>query len=335
MRPNLFRFATSELSQDAILCWILSWANSKHKSASAPLHAVGVDLLKIIFGGAGRPLPEGPLSVEVRRQAGYIDILCVINGQTAVIVEDKAGTKQHSGQLARYQAYVETELKIPRECIIAVYVQTGGQSDYREVKKQGYQILARSDLLVVFEGASGVAARKVSDTLEDFSSYLRTIEDDVRSFLCLPLSQWTSRSWIGFYSHLQDTLGDGEWDYVPNAAGGFWGFWWHFLTSADCQVYLQIEQGKFCFKIIMEDADRRRDLRVKWHGLIAETSSTHGLPVTRPSRFGNGVYMTVAVLSQEFRATRADGLIDLEATAKQLVRAQRILDDCVAQVRRG
>ena len=31
MKPNLFQYATSELSQDAILWWLLSWADNKHR----------------------------------------------------------------------------------------------------------------------------------------------------------------------------------------------------------------------------------------------------------------------------------------------------------------
>ena len=27
-KPNLFSFATSELSQDAFICWLVSWANN-------------------------------------------------------------------------------------------------------------------------------------------------------------------------------------------------------------------------------------------------------------------------------------------------------------------
>lgn len=30
--PNLFEFATSELSQDAFLCWLASWADVRLKT---------------------------------------------------------------------------------------------------------------------------------------------------------------------------------------------------------------------------------------------------------------------------------------------------------------
>ena len=37
-RPNLFKFATSELSQDAFICWLLSSASPENKEEDAKLH---------------------------------------------------------------------------------------------------------------------------------------------------------------------------------------------------------------------------------------------------------------------------------------------------------
>jgi hypothetical protein len=31
MAPNLFQFATKELSQDAFICWLLAWADENCK----------------------------------------------------------------------------------------------------------------------------------------------------------------------------------------------------------------------------------------------------------------------------------------------------------------
>ncbi len=40
--PNIFQFATKELSQDAVLGWLCAWADSKYKQEDAPeLHELG------------------------------------------------------------------------------------------------------------------------------------------------------------------------------------------------------------------------------------------------------------------------------------------------------
>ncbi|MFD2933106.1 hypothetical protein [Spirosoma flavum] len=35
-RPNLFTYATSELSQDAFICWLAAWVNSKSPTIILP-----------------------------------------------------------------------------------------------------------------------------------------------------------------------------------------------------------------------------------------------------------------------------------------------------------
>jgi hypothetical protein len=57
MRPNLFHHATSELSQDAVLCWLLSWTKPEHSADRPDLHQVGTDLLNLIYQRAQVPLP--------------------------------------------------------------------------------------------------------------------------------------------------------------------------------------------------------------------------------------------------------------------------------------
>jgi hypothetical protein len=328
MRPNLFHYATSELSQDAVLCWLLSWAKPEHKD-DGRLHWIGVELLTLIYTRAKVALPNAFTSVEVRKQAANIDILCIVNGKTAIIIEDKTGSKQHSGQLARYKDYVFTTLGFTADHVIPVYIQTGDESDYNEVAKNGYLILGRADLLRILEGDNGVVARNESDIFDNFASRLRQIEDDVQSYRSLSLEKWTWNSWKGFYSRIQGALGEGNWDYVSNPAGGFLGFWWHFRGSADCEVYLQIEQDKFCFKIVVEPGEKRRDFRDHWHNLVISKCPEHGLRAKRPDRFGNGVYMTVVILDQEFRVMDSNGLIDMEATIKVLHSAESVLDDCL------
>jgi hypothetical protein len=274
--------------------------------------------------------PEAFTTVEVLRQDGNIDILCIINGDMAVLIEDKVGTKQHSEQLSRYKQHLFNKRGFTDDKVIPVYIQTGNQSDYREVVKHGYQVLERLDLLNILESDNGKAARLKSDILDDFSNRLRQVEDDVQSFLTLPLSEWTWNSWKGFYTSLQNTLQDGKWDYVANPAGGFLGFWWYFDGDDECKQYLQLEhkQRKFCFKISVDDNTKRRELRKHWHNQVVLKCPNHGIKVRRPDRFGHGQYMTVAILDQEFPIVDGNGLLDMGETLKIIQSVQSVLDAC-------
>ncbi len=325
MRPNLFSFATSELSQDAFLCWLLSWADCKYISTNVALHRVGIQLLNLIYSKAGVQPPTQFSSVEILKQKAGIDILCIVNEDTVVLIEDKVGTKQHSDQLARYKDYVsKTWSAIDK--IILIYLQTGDQSDYSEVKKHGYIVFGRNDALKILESQEGAAANQGSDICSDFSSYLREIENDVQSYAALPFAKWSWNSWKGFYTRLQEELNHGDWDYVPNPSGGFLGFWWHFRGDPHCEQYLQLEMEKFCFKIWVADKSKRAELRNFWHSKLIKESHVHGLKLKRPDRFGNGEYMTVAVLAQEYRSTNAQGVLDLCETCTLIRKAEALLD---------
>lgn len=326
MKPNLFHYATSELSQDAFLCWLLAWAEHKHGEESPALHRLGTEFLNSIFKKVKKDCPRQFDSINVTQQDGGIDILCEINNEIALIIEDKVGTKEHSDQLARYKTHVMKKGYSPDK-ILSVYLQTGDQSDYTGVLKHGYVVYERIDLLTVLESSGGIEAQKVSDVFQEYSAYLRGIEDSVQSYRVLHPKEWSWDSWKGFYSALRVALEDGQWDYVANPSGGFLGFWWHFIGNNSCEQYLQLEQEKFCFKIWVKDPEKRRELRGHWHDKIMDSCSKHQLKAKRPDRFGNGEYMTVAVLDQEYRAIDDKGILDMKSTIDILRKAETVLND--------
>jgi hypothetical protein len=293
--------------------------------AKNPLHTIGKALLNYIYVRAGLVAPVTP-SIVVEKQKGHIDILCVVNKELAIVIEDKAGTKQHAGQLDKYKVHVTTELGYAPSNMILVYIQTGDQSDYEDVAKSGYMRINRADLLALFESEEAQGAMAHSDILSDFSAHLRRIEDDVQSYRTTRPSQWSWEAWKGFYSKLQAELGDGNWDYVAKPSGSFLGFWWHFQGNDDFNVYLQLEEQKLCFKIWVKDIQRRGELREYWHEKIMAAGKLSGLLVKRPNRFGSGEYMTMALLATDYRLTGEDGLLDMEKTLGVLSSAQAVID---------
>ena len=179
-RPNLFDYATSEISQDAFICWLLAWADPAYRKSSEALHKAGVDLIRLLSAEKIDRLPERINSVKVVKQHRYIDMLCKINEEdedrTVILIEDKKGSYEHSDQLQRYKELLKQEF--PENRVIPVYIQTEDQSDYSEVRKQGYAVIRRPDLLDGLE--KHTMARQESDILDGFLQSLRRIEDDVQ-----------------------------------------------------------------------------------------------------------------------------------------------------------
>lgn len=313
-KPNLFKYATSELSQDAMFCWMLEWANDKYKHNYAALHGVGVAFVQMLCDGKlnGIPLTD----VQVRKQENDIDILCEINSNQILIIEDKVGTKEHSKQLEKYDKHIK--LKYPNHQHILVYLQTGDQGNYSKAHKLGYRVVKRKDLLELFETESGRIARDTSDILSDYYDRLSDVEIRVQSFNSKSIKEWKTSAWYGFFMELQNSpelqksLGDANWRYVSNPSGGFAGYWW----KSDYPVYLQLENNKLCVKLKNSDGVENGSMGKEWikhfHNHFDE------LNMSKPKNMRIGKTMTIATYKGDYRRTNGE-ILDMSATIQELL----------------
>lgn len=319
-RPNLFDFARSELSQDAFLCWILSWADIGAKKYDESLHSISRSLISKMFQLTNRNLIEYA-KVEVQKQYKNIDILVVLDGNVAIIIEDKIHSQEHSNQLSRYLSEISAD---GYKDVLPIYLQTGEQSNYENVIKEGFIPFKRQELLNIL-----TSIKTDNCICNDFIDYLSDLESKFQSYNILPLDQWDWYSWQGFYCDLKDHLNDGDWGYVANPNGGFLGFWWHGYNDKDSEQYLQLEEQKLCFKIAVEDKAKSTDLKWFWHEKILESAELKDINIIKPSRLASGYTMTVAILDDDFRKSYTNGSIDMDATVSVLKNAQNVLDRAV------
>ncbi|MYD32112.1 MAG: hypothetical protein F4X01_11115 [Nitrospira sp. SB0661_bin_20] len=56
-RPNLFSYATSELSQDAFICWLLEWSLPQYRQTDTKLHECAVNFIRKLFEKHGKQAP--------------------------------------------------------------------------------------------------------------------------------------------------------------------------------------------------------------------------------------------------------------------------------------
>jgi len=329
MRPNLFSFATSELSQDAMLCWLLAWAHQDCKALDGPLHALGVHVVHRLITlykeqrGETAPAPGDDFPVKVHRQKFKIDVLALVGDQLALLIEDKVGTAAHSNQLARYREAAEGGWK--ERQVLCFYVQIGDQSDYGPARKAGYAVVTRPTLLEILR--KGLALGVRDNIFMDYLVHLEGIVANVQSWKRAPPVRWSGNAWRGFYVALQAALGQGNWNYVPNPAGGFMGFWWNFKEHPEVTLYLQLEEAQLCVKINVPEKSRRSALRDQWSRRVLAAGRNAGMNWKRPSHFGHGRYMTVAHLGDNYREPDARGLLSWEPTLQRLQAATTFLDD--------
>lgn len=343
--PNIFVHAQKELSQDAMICYLLEWAASKYRALDASLSDTGRRLVQALLAKHGTSLTEEVETVDLRKQDHRIDVLARINGSHILLVEDKTGGRQHGNQLRRYYNAVrdrKTGLSADTDLIFPIFLKTGNytrvdrasvESTELDNTSRRYKFFDRRDLLEVLSGYEG---RDRITT--DYRDHLTEREDRTQSYRTWQRSDretWPWESWEGLYCHLQEHLRDCNWNYVPNRSGGFLGLWWARLDlSADglphAEGYLQLEvkprdagSQNLCVKVSACEAGRDAQVRLRpvWHDRLMRAG---GHQVRRPRRLGLGNTMTLAVWNGEWLVFRSDGFVDLDATVRRLRHAESL-----------
>ena len=317
--PNIFSYATSELSQDAVLSWMIKWADDTYLDEDREMCLLGKSLVSLLTDLN----QEDIHTVNVGRQWCNIDIWAEINDDTILIIEDKTGTTIHGNQLGDYKITVEKEYSEKREKRFYSYVKTGNESQSfaNFAKENGYKPISRIDLLKALNKYGGR-----NPIVIDFRKHLQQIEDETNNYKNVPVDKWREREWQGFYMELERHLVVDNWDYVPNPAGGFWGLWWHFIGDDEVRMYLQFEQSKLCVKIEYE-GETRSEVREKYHNLLMQVAHENDVIVERPSRFGSGTYMTIGVVPAE--VVFGSDIVNVEEVVKILKKYERIVNICM------
>jgi hypothetical protein len=144
---NLFNFATSELSQDAILCWLLSWNDQKKFSLNKneELRKVSNNLILLFLHQHDKYKSITSKDIEyihnLDQQYHKTDVYFQVKltkyaKSISIIIEDKTNTSHHSNQLERYIECIQHD-KIKKHDIVGIYFKTGFiKSVDRQLPKQ-------------------------------------------------------------------------------------------------------------------------------------------------------------------------------------------------------
>ena len=349
-RPNLFDFATKELSQDAVICWLIQWSDEQFANVDRDLHDCGRQFVSTLLHQHDATSPER-ISVKILQQDQGIDVLARVSQDHVLLIEDKTGSTDHSGQLKRYYDRLvsgRTKLRdVAKESVYPIYLKTGNQpkSKDRQIEQaqdgfhRPYRVFSRFEFLEVLRSYRGD-----HHALTDYRAYLERQEAETEGF-----RNWSRDSerwwpaWEGVYRHLEEELGNvAGWSYVANKAGGFLGLYWCFSrVDNGPHVYLQIEvePDKFsdsglvrgrrllCFKVGEAPKERQSDLKWRWHRRLVKVG---GESIEKPPVMRAGWTMTVARWKGDWLAFDGDGKVDLAGTVRNLKRAEEILRKAVA-----
>ena len=292
MKPNLFKFATSELSQDAFILWLLEWANPKYAAEDKALHETAQEFVRLLLNNKDLTIK----SVNTTRQKNHIDVFAIVNEKYAIIIEDKTDTSEHNNQLERYEKWVTEQKEYSALETHIVYYKRGNESYFRLNKMtdkyalKRFTILTRKDVLEVL-------TKCTTNNLIfcDYVEYIKSIQCQSEAYQSLPINNWSSYTWQGFYMALEKELQNGDWGYVPNKQGGFWGFYWHWekaSSNPDVDIYLQLEEKKLCVKAYQKGGVEKGYI---YSSQLVELAKEKNISLVKPDRLRKGTTMTLAV----------------------------------------
>ena len=315
-KPNIFTYATKELSQDAFIFWLLDHANPKYENVNQALKNCALSLISEFFKLENKKIPEKIEQFSLSKQYKNIDILLKINN-FSIIIEDKTGTQSHGDQLTRYRNIIASE--VGEENVLAIFFKTHDQSNYKKEIDDGFKIFSRDKLISVLNIYENV----LSDIFNDFKDYINSIENEVNAFV--HKEKWNHKNWIGFFKYLQKELNRGNWGYVPNQNGGFMGYWWAFQKNEFCTQYLQIQEEDLVLKINSNKEENDKKFRNICYKHYLAKAKEDGLSFEKPTRFGKGETMTILTTKYLIRDESSE-LIDIESTLEKLKRYTQFIE---------
>ncbi|MDA7968968.1 MAG: hypothetical protein MPK31_08605 [Gammaproteobacteria bacterium] len=343
--PNIFRFATSELSQDAALAYMLAWASLDYAKVHPDLHDLGVDFLCALLDRTDKKSPAKIEKVDVKTQENRVDVSVVVNGKIFLILEDKTNTNRHNHQIRTYVAEAKERGKSEKESwkddIRPIYIKTGDESPLTRkpteavCKELGGGHFYRDDLLDVLNKHT-----KTGDAIIDqFRDYLESWKNSTEIFEKISVEKWDWRAQQGYYHALeQEDVDCAGWDTVNQA--GEHAFWTNGEENKEktCALYLQIDGNK---SLAIRCAARPEDgktkitpeIREKMYERIEKCLSQpqfSKIEIFWKGRAG-GLTATVVQVSfggkDTYMVFNSDGVVDMPATVENLKKAVELVKE--------
>ena len=187
--PNIFSYATKELSQDAFICWLVDCASE----ATGPLQECGLAFVGTLFRSGAADRTEGIPVVDPDGEMASHDGPCDISDvgkpctqynridvyfqakidkkKVSFIIEDKVDTEAHGDQLPEYlNAVIQDEHK--GDLIKPIYFKTGYMfnNERDDVEKNKYSVFKAEDLKKFLD--SHPKAIRESEILHQYAEYL-------------------------------------------------------------------------------------------------------------------------------------------------------------------
>lgn len=255
-RPNIFDYATSELSQDAFICYLLAFGKKEYKKDFPKEYTIAHRFLEKCGIDGSEEI------ISIYQQYEHIDILVVMTNHILVI-EDKIYTNEHNDQIIRYVDTLKGNKLFKDKKIKVCYLKTGDYvyeyktSDCSILPQEDCCSLKRQDILDLLKNnrSDNLILDSFHQRLSSVNERIKACNDDIKT--------WNSEKWFDYLCKaMQGHKFNIGW--VHNARGGFYGCWFDWYDVLGGEDYKQIEisfadgktkQVKLCYKFSGKDKE--------------------------------------------------------------------------------
>lgn len=351
-QPNLFEFATSELSQDAFLCYLLSFFKEEYYKDFPLEYKFSREFSKFLLKKVSLDIEVN--SVEIKKQYKNIDVLIIINDKYHLIIEDKTDTIERFEQIKSYVEELGKE--IPKENIKGIYFKTGDES-LENYRNKEYPYVNREMIINLFEKYKG-------DNLifNDFLNNLQDIQNKRDKYLNIHPKKFGWCETIGFYNALDkefDKLKEENvfpkdiifnWGYTPNQNGGFMCYYFQDVVNLVGEsFYLQIEKikvkgskekqkRKTCWTekevpysditLVLKRCSKNKNIKISYNVLELFKrqfkNKFDDKKMLKPNKFSSGTWMT-QVLINDYISLNEKATIDIKETALNITEYLKLI----------
>lgn len=344
VRPNIFSFAKKELSQDAFLAWLITWAHPDNKEHDPRLHECAQDFVRQLLGSFAIEARLEIDGVWVDLQWNKIDVCVEVYSRIKnylIVIENKVDSGEHSNQLLRYKDIAQTWCGDKSFELHCIYLKTGNEplDSLNKTEAIGYRLFSRKHMLALVRKYENIE----NNILTDFRINLENIEESLQMFTTKPIGKdWNKNDWIGLFSLLDEKQIITRWHYVSNPAGGFQNALLNWHEWNNVFVYAQIEEGRLCYKISFDPEDAKVDLlnlnlneiQDEWQNILLSGSKVHAnetvQAIKRPNRYlHQGKWRTIAVVDRKDWLGEEGGIVDIDRISYNLNAHKKFIQDCL------
>ena len=262
-KPNLFKLATSELTQDRFFAWLISYSLKDCQQYDATLHEAAVDFVKFLLKQNDPDSADFETlqinDLEVKTQYHSMDLAIFLtcdtksvkNQRKIIVIEDKTWTGTHDDQLSRYKDLIlgdESNKGLSGKDFSFIYLKTGIESLHTTccILGEGWSTIYKDQLINYFkrwmEGSNTVDNDIFTDyydylvylkSLEQFNLVLPdgTLDKDKTDLKRITSSYDACNAFLLALENSKNCTVDKGWEYSNNAKGGHYSFYFSLANN--------------------------------------------------------------------------------------------------------